>query len=43
LATSGTIRPQAVLGHSKVTRDGTPVPVPAPAPVRFRTTASPRS
>jgi hypothetical protein len=32
-------RPRAVIGHSKVTRDGTPVPVPVPAPVRFRSPA----
>ncbi len=47
LATSGTVRPQAAIGHSKVARDGTPVPVPdadagcgcrctMPSPVRFR-------
>jgi hypothetical protein len=31
------VRPQAVIGHSKVGRDGTPVPVPTP--VRFRSAA----
>ena len=27
-------RPRAVIGHSKVAPDGTPVPVPTPAPLR---------
>jgi hypothetical protein len=31
------VRPTAVIGHSKVARDGTPVPVPTP--VRFRSPA----
>jgi hypothetical protein len=31
------VRPQAVIGHSKVGRDGTPVPVPTP--VRLRSPA----
>jgi hypothetical protein len=34
-------RPRAVIGHSKVARDGTPVPVPTP--VRFRPGADVRS
>jgi mycofactocin radical SAM maturase len=31
------VRPRAVVGHSKLARDGTPLPVPTP--VRFRSTA----
>jgi hypothetical protein len=33
----GGVRPRAVIGHSKVASDGTPVPVPTP--VRFRSAA----
>ena len=32
-------RPQSVLGHSKVDRDGTPLPVPTPVRVSFRSPA----
>jgi hypothetical protein len=32
-------RPQSVVGHSKVGRDGTPIPVPTPVRVRFRSPA----
>jgi mycofactocin radical SAM maturase len=32
-------RPQSVVGHSKIGRDGTPIPVPTPVRVRFRSPA----
>jgi hypothetical protein len=34
-------RPQAMLGHSKVDRDGTPIPVPTPVRVRFHSARTP--
>jgi hypothetical protein len=40
-ALEGEGRPQSVVGHSKVGRDGTPLPVPMPVRVhvRFRSPA----
>jgi hypothetical protein len=33
------VRPQSLVGHSKVGRDGTPLPVPTPVRVSFRSPA----
>ena len=33
------VRPQSLLGHSKVDRDGTPIAVPTPVRVAFRSPA----
>ena len=42
LACAGHARPQSVIGHSKVRRDGTPVPVPAPGAVPHARLPRPR-